>query len=95
MSDTFVSEVTRSIRRSLFSRFKGLGISQSELTNLVAGSTKAALERAQVADLAAVAAAAGPVVAALTAAAPTDPALADFAAVTAGVSTDVQDLLAP
>lgn len=95
MTDAFVADVTRSIRRTLFHRLKGYGFSQDELTNIVSGATRAAVERAQVAPLVTLAGAAGPVVAALQAAAPSDPALAAFTAASAGVPGPVMDLLTP
>lgn len=93
MTDAFVDDVTRSIRRSLFHRLKGFGFSQDELTGIVSGATKEAVRRAQVADLTAVARAAGSVAAALETAAPGDPALADFAAAKASVGSPVLELV--
>lgn len=93
MTDTFVNDVTRSIRRSLFNRLRTLAVSQDELTRIVSGATRAAVGRSQVADMAAVLAAAGPVVTALEAAAPSDPALAAFATVRDAAAGSVQDLL--
>lgn len=93
MTDAFVSEVTGSIRRSLFHRLKAFGFSQDELTGIVAGATREAVRRAQVADLAAITRAAGPVAAALETAAPDDPALAAFAAARVAVDPAVSDLL--
>jgi hypothetical protein len=94
MTDTFIADVTGSIRRSLFHRLKAHGFSQHELTNIVAGATRAAVLRARVADLATVLAAAAPVVAALEAASPGDPALTTFNTVKSGRDQAVQDLLA-
>lgn len=95
MTDTFVADVTRSIRRSLFHRLRGLGVGQSELTALIASTTRAAVERARVSDLAIIAAAAGPMAEALGATAPEDPALAAFIAAKTGRSSDVILLLDP
>lgn len=93
MTDTFVAQATQSVRRSLFLRLRGLGLSQSELTRLVAGGSKAAVKQAQVADLAVAAAAAGPVVAALQAAAPGDPALAGYQAVRDSLPSGIQQIV--
>lgn len=93
MTDAFVSEVTGSIRRSMFHRLKGLGLQQDQVTHLVAGATREAVSRALVADLVALARAAGPVVAALEAAAPDDPALAAFVAAKGGVVPPVAELV--
>lgn len=95
MTDTFVADVTGSIRRSLFHRIKGYGFSQDELTLIVSGATRAAVQRAKVADLAAVAAAAGPLRTALETASPGDPALDAFATATTGLSPDVMELVDP
>ena len=93
MTDTFVADVTRSVRRSMLNRLKGLGLGQDQLRITVATAAKAAVARAQVSDMAAVLAAAGPAIAALEAAAPSDPALAAFIAVRDTSSADVQALL--
>lgn len=94
MTDTFIADVTRSVRRSMLHRLKGLGLGQDQLRITVSAAAKAAVGRAQVADMAAVIAAAGPVLAALEAAAPSDPALAAFTAATSGLPSEVTDLLA-
>lgn len=93
MTDTFINDVTRSVRRSMLHRLKGLGLGQDQLRITVSAAAKAAVGRAQVADMAAVLAAAGPVVAALEAAAPSDPALAAFVAARDSADASVQDLL--
>lgn len=93
MTDTFINDVTRSVRRSMLHRLKGLGLGQDQLRITVSAAAKAAVGRAQVADMAAVLAAAGPVVAALEAAAPSDPALAAFVIVRDSADASVQDLL--
>ena len=95
MTDVFVADVTRSIRRSLFNRLRTLAVSQDQLTQIVSGATRSAVARAQVSDMAAVLAAAGPAIAALEAAAPSDPALAAFVTVRDAAPSDVQSLLAP
>jgi hypothetical protein len=94
MTAAFVSDVTRSVRRSMLHRLKGLGLGQDQLRITVSAAAKAAVGRTQVADMAAVLAAVGPVVAALEVAAPSDPALAAFVAVRDSADTSVQDLLA-
>ena len=94
MTDTFVNDVTRSIRRSMLHRLKALGLGEDQLRIIVSGASKAAVGRAQVADMAAVLAAAGPAITALEAAAPSDPALAAFIAVRDTAAPSVQDLLA-
>lgn len=93
MTDPFVDDVTRSIRRTLFHRLKGYGFSQSELTSIVAGATKEAVRRSQVEPLVAVTMAAGGLRAALQAAAPDDPALSAFTTATAATPGPVRDLL--
>lgn len=53
--DAFVASISTSIRRSLYQRLKGLNLSQTELTALLATATRTAVERTYVAELAAVA----------------------------------------
>lgn len=48
----FVSNVTASIRRSLYQRLKSMPLSQTELTAIISNATKVAVERACVAELA-------------------------------------------
>lgn len=57
--DAFVASITTTIRRSLFQKLKGLEISQSELTALVASATREAIAKSYVADLAVIAVAGG------------------------------------
>jgi hypothetical protein len=92
-TDAFVDGVRRAIRKSLFRQFKASGLDQDGVTRAVATTSETALRTAAVADLATVVAAAGPVVAALEAAAPDDPVLTTFNTVKDGVATGVQDLL--
>lgn len=93
MTAPFVADVTGSIRRSLFHRLKGFGFNQDELTGIVSGATRAAVSRGMVADLVTLAEAAGPLAAALEAAAPGDPALTTFNTVKSGLPTQVANLL--
>lgn len=96
MPDAFVADVTSSIRRSLFRRLKDHGFTQSELTGIIAGAAKRAVERARVAELADLARRSGSMAAALEAAAPDDPALLAYRDATAGLPDDVAGLvLAP
>lgn len=91
MTAAFVNDVTRSIRRSLHSRLRTMAISQDELTHIVSGATRAAVQRAHLSDLAALAAAAAPVIDALPA---EDATRIAFEAATAGLSDPVRELLA-
>lgn len=95
MTDAFVAEVTRSIRRSLFHRIKGYGFSQDELTRIVSGATKETVRRAYVADLAGLAAAADSLAQALGAAAPGDPAGEDWNTVKANLPPAMAVLFEP
>lgn len=95
MSDAYIAAARRSMRRSLFQRFKKMGMPQDQIVQNVAKVSGAMLEQAGVADLAVLAAAAGPLRDALSTAAPGDPALATFNAVKDGVGTPVRDLLEP
>lgn len=95
MSDAYIAAARRSMRRSLFQRFKAMGLSQDRITQNVAAVSGAMIEQAGVVDLAVLAAAAGPLRTALAAAAPADPALATFDSVKEGVGTPVRDLLEP
>lgn len=92
-ADAFIAAVRVSLRRSLFQRLKTLGLSQDEVTRLVTVATGRAMDISGVKDLAAIASAAGPVVDALTTAAPDSPALASFNAVRDTVRDTVGDLL--
>ncbi|MFN3354359.1 MAG: hypothetical protein ACK4Z5_12180 [Brevundimonas sp.] len=68
--DAFVNDVTRAIRRSIYQRLKERGFSQDELTAVVSTATRAALQRAGVRDLAALASAGAQVAATYEAALP-------------------------
>lgn len=57
--DAFVASITTSIRRALFQKLKGLDISQSELTALVAAATRDAVSKSYAPELAAIAVAGG------------------------------------
>lgn len=57
--DAFVVSITTSIRRALFQKLKGLDISQSELTALVATAARDAVSKSYAADLAVIAVAGG------------------------------------
>lgn len=92
-AETFVASVRTSLRRSLFQRLKPLGLSQDEVNRLVSQATSRAVELSGVQDLAAIAAATGPVLDALTAAAPTSPALANFRTVRDNVGSPIRDLV--
>lgn len=93
MTDAFVANVRRSLRKSLFRKFSSAGLDQDAVTRAVATTSEAAMRTAAVEDLAALVAAAGPVVTALEAAAPDDPALLDFNVVRDNVSTEVSNLM--
>ena len=92
-ADAFLSSVRSSLRRSLFQRLKPLGLSQDEVNRLVTQATSRAMALSNLADLAVIASATGPVVAALTTAAPTSPALASFNTVRDSVGDPVRDLV--
>lgn len=57
--DAFVASITVTIRRALFQKLKGLDISQSDLTALVATAARETVDKTYVADLAAIAVAGG------------------------------------
>ena len=92
-ADAYLASVRSSLRRSLFQRLKPLGLSQDEVNRLVTVATGRVMDLSNVADLAALASAAGPVVAALTTAAPDNPALASFNTVRDNVRDPVRDLI--
>ena len=92
MSDTFVADTRRSLRRALFRRFQVMGLGQDAVTVAVAKVEQSTLNAIRLDELAAVAAASGQVAAALQAVAPTDPALASFNTVRETVSDSVRDL---
>lgn len=94
MTDAFVAEVRRAVRKSLFRKFRAAGLDQDAVTRAVATTSEAAMRDAGVADLAAMVAAAGPVVAALEATAPEDPAVETFNTIKAGLPPRIQALLA-
>lgn len=88
----YVAATRKSLRRALYRRFKVLGMDQDQVTIAVARVERSTLAATNLADMAALAAAAGPVVAALQAAAPGDPALANFVAVRDSSSDVIRDL---
>lgn len=90
--DVFVGAVKTRIRRSLFTRLRGLGLPQDDVTRIVSGGTLSVMDRAGVNDLAALAVASRPVVQALREAAPESPVLAEFDSVRLGVREDVAQL---
>lgn len=92
-AEALVKETTRSIRRSIYQRFMWAGLSPMQLTLTVSQATRAAVARSNIADLATMVAASAPVIAALEAAAPNDPALATFKTVKDRVGIPIQDLL--
>lgn len=92
-TDAFLASVRSSLRRSLFQRLKPLGLSQDEVNRLVTQATSRAMALSNVADLAALASVAGPVVAALETASPGNPALAGFNTVRDNVRDPVRDLI--
>lgn len=92
MTDVFIGEVRRSLRRSLFQKLKPYGLSQDDVTKLVATAVTRAIALSNIRELAVVATAATPVVDALRTADPTNPRLADYDAVRAGLPDRVQEL---
>jgi len=90
--DELTAEVTVRVRRSLFQRLKHLNISQSELTGLVAGATKAAITRAGVSELAEMALAGAAVAATVEALDPDDAALVEWKARRTTVNPRIRDL---
>lgn len=92
MSDTFVADTRRSLRRALFRRFKGMGLGQDAVTRSVAQVERSTLSATRLDELAALAAASGQVAAALQTVAPADPALASFVTLRDSVSDSVRDL---
>lgn len=92
MTDVFVGEVRRSLRRSLFQKLKPYGLGQDEVNKLVAGAVTRAIALANIRDLATIAQAARPPIDALRVADPTNPTLATYDAVRGGLSGPVRDL---
>lgn len=93
MTDPFTAAVTVAIRRALFLKLRGLGLSQSQVTTLVAQSASAVVARTDLPDLVMLVGAVAPLKAALVAVAPDDPALTDFEAVRVVVKPAVAALL--
>jgi len=90
--DQLVSEITVSIRRSLFQRLKTLPISQSELTGLIATATRAVITKGQVGDLAVMAAEGANLAGVVEAADPDDPALFTWKSRRSGMDPKIRDL---
>ena len=75
MTDVFIAEVRRSLRASLFQTLQPYGLSQDDVTRLVASATAKAMSLADIPALAAAATLAPPVAEALRAVAPGNPAV--------------------
>lgn len=95
MTDTaaFVGAVNRSLRRSLFQKLAPLGLSQDQVTRLVADATSRAIVLANVKELATAAQIAAPVVQALRETAPSNPALATYEERRAQLPGRIQDVM--
>lgn len=94
MTDVFIAEVRRSLRQSLFQKLKPYGLSQDDVTALVASATSKAMAVADIPALATAAALSAPVADALRTAAPNNPALADYDAARAALPSRVRELSA-
>jgi hypothetical protein len=92
MTDVFIAEVRRSLRASLFTRLRPYGLSQDDVTRLVASATDNAMKAAAIPDLAVAASLSGPVADALRAAAPESPALKTYEDTRKGLSSGVRQL---
>ncbi|WP_312599162.1 hypothetical protein [Brevundimonas sp.] len=92
MTDVFIAEVRRSLRASLFTRLRPYGLSQDEVTRLVASATDNAMKTAAIPDLAVAASLSGPVADALRTAAPDSPALKTYDAARKGLPDGVREL---
>lgn len=78
MTDVFIAEVRRALRQSLFQKLKGYGLSQDDVTAVVASATSKAMAVADIPALATAAGLAAPVADALRTAVPNSPALATY-----------------
>ena len=92
MTDVFIAEVRRSLRASLFTRLRPYGLSQEDVTRLVASATDSAMKAAAIPDLAIAASLSGPVADALRAAAPESPVLKTYEDTRKGLSSGVRQL---
>ncbi len=92
MTDVFIAEVRRSLRASLFTRLRPYGLSQDEVTRLVASATDNAMKVAAIPDLVVAASLSGPVADALRAAAPESPVLRTYDEARNGLSSGVREL---
>ena len=92
MTDVFIAEVRRTLRATLFTRLSPFGLSQDEVTRLVATATDSAMKAAAIPDLAVAASLSGPVADALRAAAPDSPALKTYEDTRKGLSSGVRQL---
>lgn len=92
MTDVFIAEVRRSLRQSLFQKLKGYGLSQDDVTALVASATSKAMALADIPALAAAAALAPPVADALRTAVPGSPALAAYDSARAGLPPRIRQM---
>lgn len=88
----YVAAARKTLRRTLFRRFKRMGLSQDQVTQNIARVEQGALAAMNLADLAAIAASAGQVAAALQTANPADPALASFVSVRDSTGDAIRDL---
>lgn len=93
MTDPFTAGVTVAIRRALFLKLRDLGLSQSEVTALVADAANAVVARTELPDLVMLVGAVAPLRTALITAAPADPAITAFDAVRDTVTPTVAALL--
>ncbi len=93
MTDVFIAEVRRSLRASLFTRLRPFGLSQDEVTRLVASATDSAMKVAAIPALASAAGLSAPVANALRTAAPDSPALAAYDAARADLPDGVRELV--
>ena len=90
--ETFIAAVSLNLRQALFRQLKDKGLSQDQITQLVASATRKAVEVTGITDLATMAHATGPVVAALSTADPTNTALANYETTKGGIRDNVRDL---
>lgn len=90
--EQFMAAVSLSLRQTLYRKMKDKGLSQDQITQIVASATNQAIEVTGLTDLATLAVAAGPIVSALTTSDPENPALASFAAAKDAVRENVKGL---
>lgn len=88
----YIAETRKSLRRSLFRRFKVMGLSQDATVQAMAKVEQSVLAATNLPSLAALAASAGEVAAALAVASPTDPALVSFTEARDSAPAQVRDV---